>query len=149
MLTAVPQQFRSLPWLHGISQECRSYGWKGERVEKIFFFFFPPPNYMPFLYLCESIIATTSLSSQSLLDLWPFLPSWLCECILYITLFPQGKTVWVVRRLYSSLKHLTAIYLCACQSIWCFYASSVFSSSLFERYIDKELATSTRRKSAK
>lgn len=44
---------------------------------------------------------------------------------------------------------LTAIYLCACQSVWCFYASLIFSLSLFERHIDKELATSTRRESAK
>lgn len=44
---------------------------------------------------------------------------------------------------------VTAIYLCVCQSVWCFYASLIFSLSLFERHTDKELTMSARRESAK
>lgn len=44
---------------------------------------------------------------------------------------------------------LAAIYLCVCQSVWWVYTSLLFSLSLFERHIDKELAMSTRKESAK
>lgn len=70
---------------------------------------------------------------------------------MYFTdnIISTGKGSVSGEEIIQQLETLTAIYLCACQSVWCFYASLTFSLSLFERHIDKELATSTRGESAK
>lgn len=150
MLSAMPQQFRSLLRLHWISQECRSCGWEGERVEERGYSFICPLQIIClFNNFAKVLLQNCHLSSQSLLAPWPFFSRYL-NLWMHFTdnIIFTGKGS-VRSEIIQQPETLTAICLCVCQSVWCFYAFLIFSLSLFERHTDKELTMSARRESAK